>query len=217
MAKQFSAYNWVPSKITQTQINGYVTTGALASKRVLNWRVLDSEFPPEPQDGEVIVFMQHLDRGFSPLDQNSSGMSSQASNSIHKILDRTPCPIYATFKYSAKSTFRKNHLWSCSGISSTWTIVRSSLTVPTQNWAVFRFRKENRLTSHMQNIIAILRIGTRHGFTARTLPLMEKILCQVTVPTGLAITTHYLHAYPPQNEELLLLKSPRYGPSWPTV
>ena len=32
MAKQFSACNWVPSKIIETQINGYVTTGALASK-----------------------------------------------------------------------------------------------------------------------------------------------------------------------------------------
>ena len=74
-----------------------------------------------------------------------------------------------------------------------------------------------RGTSHMQNIIAILRIGTRLGLTAGTLPLMEKILCRVTVPTGLAITTHYLHAYPPQNEELLLLKSPRSGPSWPMI
>ena len=66
MAKQFSACNWVPSKITATQINGYVTTGALASKRVLHWRVPDSECPPEPQDGEVIVLMQHLDRIQSP-------------------------------------------------------------------------------------------------------------------------------------------------------
>ena len=35
-------------------------------KRALHWRVPGSECPPEPQDGEVIVFMQHLDRGFSP-------------------------------------------------------------------------------------------------------------------------------------------------------
>ena len=48
------------------QINGYVVTGALASKNVLHWRVPGPECPLEPQDGEVIVFMQHLDRGFSP-------------------------------------------------------------------------------------------------------------------------------------------------------
>ena len=66
MSKQFSACNWIPSRITETQINGYVTTSALASKWVLHWRVPESECPPEPQEGEVIVFMQHLDRGFSP-------------------------------------------------------------------------------------------------------------------------------------------------------
>ena len=66
MTKQSSTCNWVPSQITETRINGYVTTGALASKRVLHWRVPESECPPEPQEGEVIVFMQHLDRGFSP-------------------------------------------------------------------------------------------------------------------------------------------------------
>ena len=66
MTKQFSACNWVPSRITETQLNGYVLTGALAKKSVLHWRVPGPECPPEPQDGEVIVFMQHLDRGFSP-------------------------------------------------------------------------------------------------------------------------------------------------------
>ena len=41
-------------------------TGALAKKDVLHWRVPGPECPPVPQAGEVIVFMQHLDRGFSP-------------------------------------------------------------------------------------------------------------------------------------------------------
>ena len=66
MTKQFAACNWVPSRITETQLNGYVLTGDLANKDVLHWRVPSPECPPEPQNGEVIVFMQHLDRGFSP-------------------------------------------------------------------------------------------------------------------------------------------------------
>ena len=66
MKKQFAAYNWAPSRITETQINEYVTTGALASKNVLRSRVYGPESPPEPQDGEVIVFLQHLAWGFSP-------------------------------------------------------------------------------------------------------------------------------------------------------
>ena len=43
-------------------------------------------------------------------------MSLRAFNSIHKILDRIPCPIYAIFKCSVKFTFKKNHLWSFFGI-----------------------------------------------------------------------------------------------------
>ena len=66
MTKQFAACNWVPSRITETQLNGYVLTDALAKKDVLHWRVPSPECPPVPQDGEVIIFMQHLDRGFSP-------------------------------------------------------------------------------------------------------------------------------------------------------
>ena len=66
MAKQFSSCNWVPFRITEEQLVGYVVTGALAKKEVIHWRVLGTENPPKPQDGEVVVFMQHLDRGFSP-------------------------------------------------------------------------------------------------------------------------------------------------------
>src|SRR3954467_12527387 len=66
MAPQFAACNWVPSRITETQINNFVITGALAPQNVLQWRVLGPECPPEPKEGEVIVFLQHLGRGFSP-------------------------------------------------------------------------------------------------------------------------------------------------------
>ena len=66
MAKQFYACNWVPSRVTETQLAGYVSTGALASKNTIHWRVPGLESPPEPQDGEVIVFDAHLSRGFTP-------------------------------------------------------------------------------------------------------------------------------------------------------
>ena len=98
MTKQFSACNWVPSRITETQINEYVTTGALASKNVLHWRVPGPECPPEPQDGEVIVFLQHLAQGFSPPGSKNSGMFLPGSNFILKILDQILCPTYAISK-----------------------------------------------------------------------------------------------------------------------
>ena len=66
MAKQFSSCNWVPSRIKEEQLTGYVLTGTFAKKEIIHWRVPGTENPPEPQDGEVVVFMQHLDRGFSP-------------------------------------------------------------------------------------------------------------------------------------------------------
>ena len=40
--------------------------GALAKKDVIHWRVPGSENPPTPKDGEVLVFADHLGRGFSP-------------------------------------------------------------------------------------------------------------------------------------------------------
>ena len=66
MAKQFYACNWVPSRVTEGQLARCVTTGALASKEAIHWRVPGPENPPEPKDGEVIVFADHLSRRFSP-------------------------------------------------------------------------------------------------------------------------------------------------------
>ena len=66
MTKQFAACNWVPSRIAEEQLTGYVLTGALEKKEVIHLRVPGAKNPPEAQDGEVVVFMQHLDRGFSP-------------------------------------------------------------------------------------------------------------------------------------------------------
>ena len=66
MAKQFFACNWVHSRVTEEQLEGYVATGGLASKETIHRRVPGTENPPEPQVGEVVVFVHHLDRGFSP-------------------------------------------------------------------------------------------------------------------------------------------------------
>ena len=70
MAKQFCSCNWVPSRVTEAQLAGCVATGALANKDTIHWRVPGLEFPPEPQDGEVIVFVDHLSRGFTPPGSN---------------------------------------------------------------------------------------------------------------------------------------------------
>ena len=52
--------------MTEIQLNNLVKTGALSSKEVIHWRVPGTECPPTPQEGEVVVFTDHLARGFNP-------------------------------------------------------------------------------------------------------------------------------------------------------
>ena len=66
MAKQVYECNWAPSRVTEEQLDNLVKTGALAKKDVIHWRVPGPENPPTPKDGEVVVFADHLERGFSP-------------------------------------------------------------------------------------------------------------------------------------------------------
>ena len=66
MAKQVYECNWVPSRVMEDQLNRCVIKGALAKKDVIHWRVPGPENPPTPKDGEVVVFADHLGRGFSP-------------------------------------------------------------------------------------------------------------------------------------------------------
>jgi hypothetical protein len=66
MAKSFYSCNWVQSRVTEEELNGCVATGALAKKEDIHWRAPGPENPPEPKDGEVVIFVDHLSRGFSP-------------------------------------------------------------------------------------------------------------------------------------------------------
>ena len=66
MAKQVYECNWAPPRVTEDQLNNCVATGALAKKDGIHWRVPGPENPPTPKDGEVVVFADHLSRGFSP-------------------------------------------------------------------------------------------------------------------------------------------------------
>ena len=65
--------------------------------------------------------------------------------------------------------------------------------VPTWNLVGYQSRREKKLVFLTQNTIAILKIGTKLGFIAGILPLLEKILCRATALTGLAMATRYLN------------------------
>ena len=52
MAKQVYECNWVPSRVTESQLDDLVLIGALDSKDTIHWRVPGDECPPMPQEGE---------------------------------------------------------------------------------------------------------------------------------------------------------------------
>ena len=66
MAKQFYACNWVPSRVTEVQLEGCVKIGTLPKRSEIKWRVPSPENPPTPRDGEVVVFADHMGCGFKP-------------------------------------------------------------------------------------------------------------------------------------------------------
>ena len=66
MGKTVTSCNWVVSRVTKEELNEYVQKGVLAKKDIIHWRVPGTETPPEPKEGELIVFTDHMDRGFSP-------------------------------------------------------------------------------------------------------------------------------------------------------
>lgn len=67
MPKTVTLCNWVPSIVTKNTLLDFVKVGFLPTKNILHWRAPTlGEQRPQPQDGEVIVFTDHMNRGFSP-------------------------------------------------------------------------------------------------------------------------------------------------------
>ena len=66
MTKTITSCNWVASRVIEEDLNDFVQTCVLAKKDVIHWRVPGTENPPEPKEGEVIIFTDHMIRGFTP-------------------------------------------------------------------------------------------------------------------------------------------------------
>lgn len=59
--------NRVKSIVIDSTLNDFVKTGYLPKKDVMSYRAPDpSEEKPQPKEGEVVVFTDHMNRGFSP-------------------------------------------------------------------------------------------------------------------------------------------------------
>jgi hypothetical protein len=66
MTKTVTSCNWVASRVTEQTLNEHVQVGILAAKNIIHWRVPGTETTPDPKEGEVIVFTDHMLRGFTP-------------------------------------------------------------------------------------------------------------------------------------------------------
>jgi len=59
--------NWVKSIVTDSTLDDFVKTGYLPKKEIMSYRAPNPEEEiPQPKEGEVIVFTDHMTRGFSP-------------------------------------------------------------------------------------------------------------------------------------------------------
>ena len=59
--------NWVPSIVTKSKLAEFVKSGHLPKKEVMSYCAPGpSEEKPQPKEGEVIVFTDHMSRGFAP-------------------------------------------------------------------------------------------------------------------------------------------------------
>ena len=47
-------------------VDGMVSIGTLPKKTEIRWRVPRAKNPPTPRQGEVVVFVEHIGRGFKP-------------------------------------------------------------------------------------------------------------------------------------------------------
>ena len=59
--------NWMKSSVTEETLANFVKSGYLPKKEVMSYRAPDpSEERPQPRDGEVVIFADHMSRGFAP-------------------------------------------------------------------------------------------------------------------------------------------------------
>ena len=66
--KTATSCSWVPSIVTENTLQDFVKTGYLPKKSAMHYRAPKTEEEkPQPKDDEVIVFTDHMNRGFSPL------------------------------------------------------------------------------------------------------------------------------------------------------
>ena len=58
--------NWTGSTVSVAKLQDLVDSGDLQAQDIIHWRAPGNEVVPAPRDSEVIIFADHLNRGFKP-------------------------------------------------------------------------------------------------------------------------------------------------------
>jgi len=64
--KRTISCNWEGSWVTEEHLTDLAAKGFLPPKENNIWRAPGSEVEPRPKPNELVMFVEHVDRGFSP-------------------------------------------------------------------------------------------------------------------------------------------------------
>ena len=215
MAKTYTSCNWVQSRVTEEELNNFVATSALAKKDDIHWRAPDEEIPPKPKDGEVIVFADHLSRGFSPpgskffrdvLHFFQLHPQDIGPNSVSNICNfQVFCEAYLREEPTVdlfREFYYLNH--------------QTKFTDrPSQDLGGVSIQKGKRSAFPMLSRIATPKTGTKLGSIVKIHLQPVRILCRVTVTTGLVAHIHSPHGSLRRNGPNMHQHFQSSEPLWP--
>ena len=62
--------NWTKSTVSEATLKKFANTGELPKQADIFWRAASDETWPRPQEGEVVVLLDHVTRGLRPPGSN---------------------------------------------------------------------------------------------------------------------------------------------------
>ena len=58
--------SWAKSTVSEAVLQKFADSGELSKKQEIVWRAAGDEIRPKPQEGEVVVLLDHVTRGLRP-------------------------------------------------------------------------------------------------------------------------------------------------------
>ena len=198
-------------------MNNHVATGALAKKEDIHWRAPGDEVLPQPKDGEVIVFTDHLGRGFSPpgskkfrdvLHFLQLHPQDIGPNSVSNICNfQVFCEAYLQEEPTVdlfREFYYLNHQ-------------TEFVDGPCQELGGVIIQKRKDVSFPHAKLHIHTKDWNQTWFYVQDTSPSGKILCRVTESTSLTTTIHSPNVLMQRNGPSMHLPSQNSGPLWPTA